>query len=392
MCSQLLLAGRAFAQANPIKQELRADIQEEKKSDRKYTGEVIYTLMGRRFDDPFVNSRWGRAIIEANFGLNHEDWLEAKLSVAQLMTSGATAYQLGVTEAGPTSGTFLNEATLSIKPNDVVKFSAGVLDIDYNSVYSLFLSQAQAGANLNLTQKADSKIGKSKFALDLSQSIPTSVGRGNIITDEGTYPLLTLATLYSELKNEDSGTRIRGSVTHYEYTDLSTSTAADSLRTGSTVLGSKDFQFAYEFRGREYALGLDQEFGTSNKISWKGSLMSNERAPKNLRDGWQQKLEYARSFNKWKFVPSVTQFRVEGDTLPASYSIASYGYTNRQGYNITLKADVSKQKFNMFIGYTNAKALISTDDQALSNNSGLGTYQADREIYTLGAEVAYDIF
>ncbi len=120
--------------------------------------------------------------------------------------------------------------------------------------------------------------------------------------------------------------------------------------------------------------------------------MSNERAPKDLRDGWQQKLEYARTFEKWKLIPSVTQFRVEGDTLPSSYSIGSYGYTNRQGYNVTLKADITKQKFNMFVGYTNAKPLISSNELGVDTNSNVGTYQADREIYTLGAEVSYDIF
>lgn len=382
----------AHANVNPIKQELRTEVRE-KSSEQKYNGEVIYTLMGRRFDDPFVNSRWGRAIIEVSLDLEYEEWLEADFSAAQLLSSGAASYQLGVSEAGPSNGLFLNVASLTLKPfGPNAKLSGGVLNISYSPIYSLFTSQAQAGANFNLNSKTETDLGNTKLSFDISQSIPTSGARGSIITDEGTNPLLTLATLYGELKNEDMGTRVRASVAHYEYTDLSTSTAADSQKTGSSVVGAKDFQFAYEFRGREFALGLEQEVGLSRKLAWKGSLMSNERAPKNLRDGWQQKLEFTRTYDKWKLIPSVTQFRVEGDTLPSSYSIGTYGYTNRQGYNVSVRADIPKQKFSLFAGYTNAQAIQSSDDNQIFTNSNQGTYQADREIYTLGAEVSYDIF
>ncbi|MFN9068821.1 MAG: hypothetical protein ACK5V3_16465, partial [Bdellovibrionales bacterium] len=215
----------AFSNVNPLKQELRTQV-EERKTDRNYTGDVIYTLMGRRFDDPFVNSRWGRAIIEFNMGLNYDTWLEADFSASQLLTSGATSYQLGVTEAGPSSGLFLNEASLTLKPlGDNMKLTGGVLNVSYGPIYSLFTAQAQAGANFNLNRKGESNFGQSKINFDISQSIPTSAARGNIITDEGTNPLLTLAVLSGELKNVDMGSRVRASVTHYEYTDLSTSTA-----------------------------------------------------------------------------------------------------------------------------------------------------------------------
>ncbi len=381
----------AFSNVNPLKQELRTQV-EERNTDRNYTGDVIYTLMGRRFDDPFVNSRWGRAIIEINMGLNYETWLEANFSAAQLLTSGASSYQLGVTEAGPSSGLFLNEASLTLKPlGENFKLTGGVLDVSYGPIYSLFTAQAQAGANINLNQKGESSFGQSKINFDISQSIPASA-KGNIITDEGTNPLLTLAVLSGELKNVDTGSRLRASVTHYEYTDLSTSTATDSQKTGSTVLGSKDFQFAYEFRGREFALGFDQEIGLSHKLEWRGSSMSNERAPAENRDGWQQQVRYTRTFNKWKLIPSITQFRVESDALPSSYGISSFGFTNRQGYNVTVKVDFPKDRFNFFGGYTNAKAIVGSDDIQQFTNSNLGTFQADREIFTLGAEVTYDIF
>ena len=389
--SCLLFSLASHSEVNPIKQEIRIEIDDTKKveSDRIYKGQVSYTLMGRRFDDPFVNSRWGRAIIDMSLSAEYENWFEANLSVAQLLSSGSASYQLGVTEAGPSNGLFLNEATVAIKPFDFLTAKAGVIEVQYNPIISMFTTQGQAGGSLRMSHSNDTNMGVFKVHLEGSQSIPT-VSRGSVITDEGTNPLLTLGTLSTELKNEDSGTRARLSATHFEYTDLSTATAADSLRTGSTVVGNKDFQFAYEFRGKEYAAAIDQQIALSHEIRAKASLISNERAPKGLRDGYQYRLEYARTFNKWKIIPGFTQFRVEGDALPSLYAIGSYGYTNREGYNLAVKIEIPKQKVNVFTGYTNAKAINKNGVNA--NTSQASTYQADREIFTLGAEVKYDIF
>jgi len=390
--SCLLFSLASFSEVNPIKQEIRIEIDDTKKveSDRIYKGEVSYTLMGRRFDDPFVNSRWGRAIIDLSLSAEYENWFEANLSVAQLLSSGSASYQLGVTEAGPSNGLFLNEATVAIKPFDFLTAKAGVLEVQYNPVLSMFTTQGQAGGSVRLSHSNESDLGVLKVYLEGSQSIPTAISKGSVITDEGTNPLLTLGTLSTDFKNEDAGTRFRLSATHFEYTDLSTASATDSLRTGSTVVGNKDFQFAYEFRGKEYAAAIEQEIALSHEIRAKASFISNELAPKGLRDGYQYRLEYARTFNKWKFIPGFTQFRVEGDALPSLYSVGSYGYTNREGYNVAMKVEFAKQKFNVFTGYTNAKAI--NKNGANANTSQASTYQADREIFTLGAEVKYDIF
>lgn len=373
---------------NPLKQELRVDVSEpSKNSNSMYNADIGYTLMGRRFDDPFVNSRWGRSIIESSIGMKYEEWLKARLAAVLIFTSGSVGSQMGVTEAGATNGLFLEEASISISPVKWIEGSAGVLDIVYNPIMSFFSGAAQPGGMFSLDHKFESDL---RLRFEVSQSIPTSAARGNIITDEGTNPLLTLAIAYADFKNAPTGSRIRASATHYEYTDLSTATASDSLRTGSSVAGTKDFQFVHEYRGKEFALGFEQEIGISHELKLKGSVISNERAPEQLQNGEQVKLEYERKFNKWNLVPSVTQFRIEGDALPSSYSISSFGYTNREGYAANLKVVIPKHKLNVFAGYTNANAINKNGENLnVSQNS---TYQADREIFTLGAEVTYEIF
>ena len=372
---------------NPLRQELKMEVEETTKSDRVYTADLSYTLMGRRFDDPFVNARWGRSIIEANMGVNYEEWLKARLAVVQIFSSGSVNNQLGVSEAGASNGLYLNEASLAIAPTKWIEGAVGVLDVRYNPIMSFFSGAAQAGGMVTFTHKNDNGL---KASFDVSQSIPTSAAKGNLITDEGTNPLLTLATAYVDFKNKPTGSRARVSATHFEYTDLSTATAADSLRTGSTVLGTKDFQFAYEFRGKELAMGLEQEIGVSYEVKLKGSVITNERAPKGTRSGEHAKLEFERKFNKWNLIPSVTRFRIEGDALPSAYTIGTYGYTNRDGYSASLKVEIPKHNFNFYGGYTNAKAINKNGENVnVSQNS---TYQADREIFTLGAEVTYEIF
>lgn len=385
-----LSVNQANAQTNSLRQEFELK-DTNPYPNRKYFGEVIFTTMGRRTDDPFVQSRYARAIIEGTLGVKYENWLEAKLAVVQLLTSGTASQQMGVTEAGPGSGFFMDEASISLKPADWLKGSFGVLAIKFSPIYSLYSSQSEAGGQVELSQTwGDKDELYFKTSLKGSQSIPTAKSNGNLITDEGTSPLLTVGTAYAEVDNKLTGTRARISATHFEFTDLPGSAASDSLKIGGSVFGTKDIQFLYEFRGKEFAAALKQEIGLSHAVEVKASTIRNERAPAGLNEGNQVKVEYTRAFNKWELLPSYTQFRVEGDALPALYSISSIGYTNRIGYALALKANFPKENFNVFGGYTNSKAIREAG--IIQTNTNTSTYQADREIYTLGAEVQYDIF
>lgn len=381
----------ALAQTNPLRQEFQFD-ESPYIGNRNYHADVIFTLMGRRFDDTFVQSRYGRAIVEASLGVKYENWLEGKLALAQVMTSGAASHQMSVTEAGIGSGTYLDEATVSVKPTDWVTGKAGVLYVEFSPIYSLHYPQSQAGGALVFSNTWGSNDSDIQFTASLegSQSIPTARSSGNIITDENTSPLLTLGSFHCKFVNKYTGTTVRLSAAHFEYTDLSTASAADSLKIGSSVMGQSDLQFIYEFRGKELAAALKQEFGLSHAVEVKGSMLRNERAPASLNQGHQVKVEYTRSFDKWELKPSVTQFYVESDSLPAVFAQSGFGYTNREGYAINVKANFPKEKFNIFGGYTNAQAIHEAG--VIRYNSNMSTYQMDREIYTLGAEVAYEIF
>lgn len=378
-----------FAESNPLRQEFTLEEKNEY-GTRNYFGDIAFTLMGRRMDDSFVSSRWGRAIIEANLGGKYSDWLEGRLSVVQLMTSGAASYQMGVTEGGPSSGLLLDEATMTVSPVSWLKGTAGVVSVELNPIYSQFYPQSQAGGQITLENTWTPGWGSVKATLWGTQSIPTAKNSGHLIVDESTNPLLTTGTLFSEVQNDVIGAKFRVSATHFEFTDLSSAAAADAVRTGSSVVGTKDMQFLYEYRGKEYAAAYKQKMGLSHELELKASRVRNERAPAGLNEGEQVKVEYTRTFDKWQIIPSINFFRMESDALPSVYSLAAVGFTNRKGYGAGLKANFPKEKFNVFAGYTNANAIREAG--IVQTNTDTSTYQVDREIYTLGAEVQYDIF
>lgn len=384
------LLSTAFAQSNPARQEFDLKVEENKYGSRSYYGDVGFTLMGRRYDDPFVSSRWSRAIVEANMGVKYEDWLEGKLSVVQLMTSGAASYQMGVTEGGPGSGLILDEASITLKPTPWVQGAIGVINVGFNPITSLFYTQSFAGGEVEFSQSATTGMGEFKITATGSQSIPTAKNSGSMITDEGTGPLLTVGTLMMGLKNEETGTELKIAGAHFEFTDLSTAAAADSLRTGSSVVGTKDFQFLYEFRGQELGAGISQKIGLSHEVELKASEIRNERAPAGLNSGRQIKAEYTRTFDKWEITPSIQAFRIESDAIPSLYGQSGIGMANRKGYAVNLKANFPKEKFNVYAGYTKADAIRKAGKRQV--NTETSTYQDDREVFTVGAEVTYDIF
>lgn len=368
-----------------------ADLTVAKKStvypDRIYKSEVAFTLLGRRYDDPFVNARWSRLVAEFYVLAKHQDWLEAKISLVQLLTSGSASYNLGVTEQGPSSGLVLDEASLKLMPTSWLMGKAGVLRVDLNPVASQYFMQNQAGAQVDLKAKTDA----TEVTLSGSQTIPTSKNSSNVLADEGTNALLTVGSLTGVVNFDKTKTAVRASVAHYEFTDLSSAAAADAQKTGSTVVGvSKDFNFFYEYRGKEYALAFEQGVGLASKISLKGSLISNELAPAEFRDGTQLKLEYTQAIRNYELIPSVSWFRLESDALPSLYTNGGLGYSNRYGKTFALRTNFPKEKFMIFASYTEANPINAVAADGMATQAE--TYQADRQIYTIGAEAKYDIF
>jgi hypothetical protein len=373
-----LVGFSAFAETSTVSAPLKTPKQF---SDRTYKGDVAFLIHGKRFDDAVVNSRYARLFISLTLEANYRDWFQARFAATQILTSGQASNLYGVTEAGTSDGLLFQEASLNLIPVKGVEASTGIIAVDLNPLYSQMMGQSNAGGAL----KADLKGDLGTLGMYASQSIP-GTGTSNRVTDEDTLPLLTVGTLSLEFPADTVGFNFKTAATQFVFTDLSSQAAADAQKKGSTIVGngSGGYLFAYEFRGTEYAAAIEQNVFRADKITIKGSTVRNELAPDGQNMGWQGNLKYLKSFNKWTLTPSYTRFHMESDALPSAYSLLNLGFSNRDGASYAVTIDFPKEKFSIFGGYVNSNVL--------NQNSTAGMFQADRDIYTLGAEAKYDIF
>ncbi|MBX2989232.1 MAG: hypothetical protein KF802_15190 [Bdellovibrionaceae bacterium] len=377
-----LMASGAFAQQSSLSTTLPAQTADDKDDfKRKYEGSMSISLTGRHFDDEVINSRFSRAAISADFDARFLEWLDGRLSVAQIFTSGASSNLYAVTEGGTgLNALLLDEASLTLKPFKGFKASGGILAIDQNPIASIIGPNSWTAA----TVAGSTDVGAVTLTASALQGIPTSRGTSNQVLDEDTLPLYTNGTLMAALKT-DSGFGLSVAGTHFVFTDLSSTAAGDSEQLGATVIGTgKNALFAYDYRGMEYAAAISQKFLNGDVISLRASSLRNELAPSGQNSAGQVKIEYKKALDRWNIAGNITPFRIESDAFPSTYASPSGGFTNRQGTMTNLKIENKKHKITALAGYTKADVL-DTEAQA-------ARYQSDREIYTLGVEVKHDLF
>lgn len=383
----LVLAGflgtPAWAQESVLTTTLpaRSDLPS-RPSTKPYKADLKISLAGRSFQDEIVNARYSRSVIGFNGRADFLDVLSGNLSAAQYFTSGAASNLYGVTEVGAgLNGALVEEASLKLHSEEDASVTAGILKVDLNPVSSIMGQGNWMGASLD-GQKA---LGDLTLSVDGTQATPTSKDTSNRVLDEGTLPLFSTASLKAEQKFGDSGVSLAAAASHFVFTDPSSQAAVDSQKIGSTVLGvGKTADFVYEYRGMEYGVKLKKVFTGLSEISLEASTLRNELSPKNQNTGGQIKASTKYATDVYNLYADLSTFRIESDCLPAAYGPLFYGYTNRIGNGLSMKYEHKKTRIAVYGSYTQAQVL---DKDALS-----AQYQADRDIYAVGAEVKYDLF
>ena len=382
-----LSAASLSATASPITSSSveNSDVKAPLNSSRTYKGDIGFTLTGRKLQDEVVNSRLARMVVAASLTATYQEWLTAKLSVLQMLSSGQSSNLYAVTEGASSSATIIDEGYLKVGSSSTdwtASASAGIISANLSPLYSNMSSQSNAGFAL-LTGYQNSEKGEALIFAE--QSAPTSKTTSNRIIDDNTLPLMTVGGLKATLPLAKTGTKIKAAVARFVFTDLSSQSANDSSTIGNTTTGNGKggYSFAYEFRGIESSLAFEQDMFLADKLTLKGAAVKNELAPSGANSGWTAKAEYKKSFNKVDLIPSVVRFRIESDAIPASYGQTGI-FTNRIGTGYGLKLDVPSEKFDLFAGFTQA--------DVINTNTTSSIYQSDRQTYTLGAEAKYDIF
>jgi hypothetical protein len=382
--SLVVISQSVFAESNPsIGQSSyfsMPELDEKVSLTKDLQAELSFSLTARRYDDAIVNSRWGRAAIGIELNKKFLKDLSGKLSVEQRFTGGASSNYYAVTEgsASPQS-TLIDEAALISSPTQYFKATAGIVPVGLNPVYSSMNIQSWLSAKL----QSDIDIGDHAIKLSASQSTPSSGGVSNRTVDDGTLPLFTQGSMVVELKPIES-LKLRAAYTSFVFTDPSSRTAEDSKYNGSTVLGNGPYVFAYNYAGSEIAADAKLKLFLDDELTLKSSRVRNDRAPSgaNVGSGWR--VEYKKTFNRYEVTGAINGFEIETDAIPSSYGIEFSGFTNRVGHGISFKFVIPKQNIGFMAGYANAEVLNKAATAA-------GT-QADREVYTLKTEIAYELF
>lgn len=371
----------------PVKSLSSSIIKKEKvieaeSSDRIHSGKLNFALLGRRYDDAIVNSNVAMMFVSLSLQAQYQNWLDGKLAVVQILGSGAQSSLYGVGEGGVPNVLLVSEANLGIKPFQGLQARAGIVEVDMGAVQSQLYPQNNAGYLLFLNYKTENNF---ELGLNGSQSLANST-KSNRVLDEDTTPMITLGTLYSTLPIETTRTTLKASVSRFYFTDLSSADADAAQKTGSSTIGNGagGNLFEYEYRGDEYALALSQKLGLKHEITLKGSAIKNELAPEEKNSGWMGKFELKTALNKIEILPSYTRFYLQSDALPSPYANFLFGYSNRQGFVYNVKLNFLKEKFAIFGGYMKS--------DVISEKVTASQYQADREVYSIGAEAKYDLF
>lgn len=343
-------------------------------------GEIYFSLTGRRYDDAVVNSRWGRASIGIEMKKSFNSYLSGKFSGEQRFTGGASSNYYTVNEGSASpQATLLDEFSLTIKPFEALKGTIGIQPIALNPIYSSMNMQSWVSAQIN----SDIKMSSNTLSFIVSQATPSAGGTSNRSVDEDTLPLFTQGGLMLEA-NPLETLRLRAAYSSFVFTDPSSRTAEDSRFNGSTILGTGPYLFAYDYKGSEVAADTRIKLFLDDEFSLKASEIRNDKAPngKNKGTGWRA--EYKKKFDQYEVTGALNGFRTESDALPSAYAVESSGFTNRTGYGVTMRFKIPKQNIGFMAGYTKADVI----DRA-ATTAGI---QADREVYTLKTEIAYDIF
>lgn len=343
-------------------------------------GEINFGLTGRRYDDAVINSRWGRAAVGLELKKNFNTYLSGKFSAEQRFTSGASSNYFTVNEgAASPQATLLDEASLTLKPFENIKASLGILPVGLNPIYSSMGLQSWASGKIF----SDFKMGTSTLSVSASQSTPSAGGTSNRALDDDTLPLFTQGSLMLEV-NPLEKLRLRAAYSSFVFTDPSSRTAEDSRFNGSTILGTGPYIFAYDYKGSEVAADTKIILFLDDEFSFKASEITNDKAPEGRNKGSGWRLEYKKTFDRYEVTGAINGFRTESDALPSIYGTEFAGFTNRVGNGISMKVVIPKQNIGFMAGYTKADVI-----NRAATTAGI---QADREVYTLKTEIAYDLF
>jgi len=345
----------------------------------QYKGRLDVSISGRNIDDEFLKAASGTTFVASKFEATYSSLLSFNLNIAGSFTSGNS--KSFYTEDGKSGNSvFLDEASMNLKPGAGFEFRVGAMGTKINPIQSAMSDNTF----ISTIQKFEYSSGNLKLGVSATESIPSSgtVTRGLI--DDGPNPYFVTGTVFGDFVSETLKTKLRMAGTRYEFGNLSSNVASDSVLIGNSPQSfegiGKSARYIIRFAGIETAAAIEIDWTSKIKTKFKASNIRNDQISGDRAQGSQAAASLSLRQGNYTFVPSYGVFIMGADVTPATYTSLGSRYHNREGYNAELRIELDKQKLSFSGRYTRANVV--------SDNP----YMSDREIYNLGVEAKYDIF
>jgi len=341
---------------------------------RTFESEVSFLTRAGRMQDENIKANTATAVVGTSLTWNVTRWLKTDLVADYLFVSGHSQAIYG-SEGSPGSALLLGEASASIMAGEVFQFTAGIIDTQFNPILSAYAGDTTAG----FRETVNLKSGAFQATLHAFQAIPGQSGASNRLIDDNNEAFLSVNNL---LLSYGEKNKIQASYTKFDFYNITSTSANESRYMGNSFFGDgtgANLFFQYKFRGQEAALATSLNFRLDDKLTWKGSMIENSKAPSKRNLGWMSSLSYEYNFSSYQIRPALLRYRFEPDIIPAAYSSASLGFLNRDGYSGELRGKFKRYNLDIFAKYMDAKEV----EPRLT--------QSDRVTYSIGMEVTHEI-
>jgi len=320
----------------------------------------------------------GLAKLGASFTHQFTPVLSANFELYATFQEG-TSSSLLPNQLAPGSSLSLVETAVELNPFSLLTLRAGILD-QGKVVSSLLMDHNGFPATeekLNLFSD-----GSSKIEVLAEQAIPTSSQLFTTLTplaSETPY-FLTEKAQYS-YSGDGLIEHSYLSAGYFYFSDLTPAIAQDSRFLGNSVagLGSAAAQFTYYFSGLDTAIGTQLSLTEKLKLDLGGNYVFNVEAPTTQNTAYLAKAKVEVPISTVIVAPRFYAFHIESDAMPASYTNAILGNTNRQGYLAGVELSIPKSRLGFDGNWVSANPVTPA------------TYTVDRDIIYFAMRYSYDL-
>jgi hypothetical protein len=305
--------------------------------------------------------------------------IESRLDVAaELFTGSATGIfppdVLG--QNGPRQDLRLREALVSFHWLD------HAIEIDVGAINQQVLGNPLLGGDYaflgSLQQlKADTFAGR--LGLTLEEGFPPSSFSLLETAAQEQTPEFYLAQISDEIGSEQ-GSNIKIFAGLFEYKNLSTAQARQSLFFGNTVTGnSSSASFFLPYRGYEGGLKATLPLASHWRGTLSGNIVRNTAAPQGSNVGYLGKFQINYLGDTYSVSPEIGYFNDQSDSAPAVFSDSFLNSKNHKGYLAGVVYKNDAKKYSLFGRWMHSDPLVSQ------------LYGSSDNSILLGTEVRYDL-